>query len=1200
MATKFTWAQAAHNRDAAKDNEVSFKKGDVLKVFQKYPNGWWVAENNGKMGVCPGSWLRDLSEQDALALIASRSASTPTPTAATASTIGMARAQSATAVNTSGGGSGTAAATATAAARPMGSHQSASVVDGSSTTAAQSSSTTAASTGNSNRNSSSGSKRRSSRRHPLFTVVALHDYRAANKDELSFRRGDRITISKEYPNGWLRGELDTERGLVPATYVQREEANLDATATAPVATAAPPTNTPTLLPPGAAVGTIAPAPTAQPKATDVLLVAKYSFEASDDRELTFKAGDIIKKLEEYGEWWKGEVNGNVGYFPANYVELYTASTQSSHATSTATAPAVPTAGPANSPSSSSSTNSAAPVAASSAAVSGAKASAAPPPTVVKRPSDATSTESLCFAIYDYQASNAGEISLSAGQVLALKAKLASGWAVGRAGDAVGYFPLSYVKELDRETAAKLHSEGVLASREASLSVAAEAPEAPAPHLPSRNRSSTTQPTTERAPMPLPTADKAPAATERAPMPLPTADKAPATTERAPMPLPTADKAAPAATTTPTMPNPNSLPPAPKRPGEKLVIATHDYTARSETEISFKKGEIFVLKRPSQSGWCLCTHNGRDGYAPENRVKAYEPKGDATAADDRETHHRRLTEEAERARKAADEAEQKRLTQEAEHQRLAAEAERKRLAAEEAENKRLAIEARYAEEAEQKRLAEEAKRLQAERERQEAEDASERERQAAEAAAAAAAAAEEERRRHAEAEAEAERKRQAEAHAAAEAEKQRDAQAAAAAEEERRRQAAEAEAAAAEEERRRHAEAAAAAADAERRRKEEQEAVEAEHRRQAAEAEAAAAEEERKRHAEAEAAAESERKRHAEAEAAAESERKHHAEAEAAAEEERKRHAEAEATAEEERKRHAEAESAAEEERTRHAAAEAEAEEERKVHQAAVEEEQRKQREAQGAEAEAEAEIERNESSGDDDGANFGARRSSLDESGRDARVRMPVKRPSLSNLRGRGALPPQQSGRKLPAIPAATAAPSGDVAQELNELRALVQTLQAQIPDRQQLAQRLEASERVQSQQAQRIAALESELSMFSAGYTSGGTSASASRESTLDDDLGASSTTPRYNPQASEGVGAAAVLFASSPAEVTTTQLADALTREFNLRREMESVICKLDTQVHSLSRAVHKLQRELNEQQTLEQFGQHKLRPVGRDLTR
>ena len=69
MATpvRFTWAQAAHTRDAAKDNEVSFKKGDVLKVFQKYPNGWWVAENNGKMGVCPGSWLRDISEEDAIA-----------------------------------------------------------------------------------------------------------------------------------------------------------------------------------------------------------------------------------------------------------------------------------------------------------------------------------------------------------------------------------------------------------------------------------------------------------------------------------------------------------------------------------------------------------------------------------------------------------------------------------------------------------------------------------------------------------------------------------------------------------------------------------------------------------------------------------------------------------------------------------------------------------------------------------------------------------------------------------------------------------------------------------------------------------------------------------------------------------------------------------------------------------------------------
>jgi hypothetical protein len=28
---------------------------------------------------------------------------------------------------------------------------------------------------------------------------------------------------------------------------------------------------------------------------------------------------VIGVLEKQGEWWKGELNGKVGYFPANYV-----------------------------------------------------------------------------------------------------------------------------------------------------------------------------------------------------------------------------------------------------------------------------------------------------------------------------------------------------------------------------------------------------------------------------------------------------------------------------------------------------------------------------------------------------------------------------------------------------------------------------------------------------------------------------------------------------------------------------------------------------------------------------------------------------------------------------------------------------------------------------------------------------------------
>eukprot|EP00029_Vermamoeba_vermiformis_P005510 TRINITY_DN1934_c0_g2_i1.p1 TRINITY_DN1934_c0_g2~~TRINITY_DN1934_c0_g2_i1.p1 ORF type:complete len:451 (-),score=115.05 TRINITY_DN1934_c0_g2_i1:95-1417(-) len=49
------------------------------------------------------------------------------------------------------------------------------------------------------------------------------------------------------------------------------------------------------------------------------VVAVYDFNGETNFDLSFKTGDSIGVLEKQGEWWKGELNGKVGYFPANYV-----------------------------------------------------------------------------------------------------------------------------------------------------------------------------------------------------------------------------------------------------------------------------------------------------------------------------------------------------------------------------------------------------------------------------------------------------------------------------------------------------------------------------------------------------------------------------------------------------------------------------------------------------------------------------------------------------------------------------------------------------------------------------------------------------------------------------------------------------------------------------------------------------------------
>jgi len=51
--------------------------------------------------------------------------------------------------------------------------------------------------------------------------------------------------------------------------------------------------------------------------------ALYDYEAAEQDELTFKSGDQFEKLEDEDEqgWCKGRVNGKLGLYPANYVEI---------------------------------------------------------------------------------------------------------------------------------------------------------------------------------------------------------------------------------------------------------------------------------------------------------------------------------------------------------------------------------------------------------------------------------------------------------------------------------------------------------------------------------------------------------------------------------------------------------------------------------------------------------------------------------------------------------------------------------------------------------------------------------------------------------------------------------------------------------------------------------------------------------------
>jgi signal transducing adaptor molecule len=48
--------------------------------------------------------------------------------------------------------------------------------------------------------------------------------------------------------------------------------------------------------------------------------ALYDFEPNEEGELSFKEGDIIRVIDSvYKDWWKGELRGQIGIFPVNYI-----------------------------------------------------------------------------------------------------------------------------------------------------------------------------------------------------------------------------------------------------------------------------------------------------------------------------------------------------------------------------------------------------------------------------------------------------------------------------------------------------------------------------------------------------------------------------------------------------------------------------------------------------------------------------------------------------------------------------------------------------------------------------------------------------------------------------------------------------------------------------------------------------------------
>jgi drebrin-like protein len=51
-------------------------------------------------------------------------------------------------------------------------------------------------------------------------------------------------------------------------------------------------------------------------------IAVYDYDAAEENELNFRTGDTITDIVFVSEdWWQGTLNGQVGLFPFNFVDL---------------------------------------------------------------------------------------------------------------------------------------------------------------------------------------------------------------------------------------------------------------------------------------------------------------------------------------------------------------------------------------------------------------------------------------------------------------------------------------------------------------------------------------------------------------------------------------------------------------------------------------------------------------------------------------------------------------------------------------------------------------------------------------------------------------------------------------------------------------------------------------------------------------
>ncbi|KAI8817468.1 uncharacterized protein EV422DRAFT_570810 [Fimicolochytrium jonesii] len=275
------------------------------------------------------------------------------------------------------------------------------------------------------------------------TAHAVYDYDAKGDGEISLRSGDELVVLVPEKDGWIkvRNVAGGASGLVPATYIKEIVGGGSGAA-------------------GAGGVVVNQAAAAMSKRASVITTAGggggarqvkaiYDFTATDEGELTFKAGDIIDVLDTGNDfsdeaWWEGRLprTNQSGQFPIVFTQGWQALQGLDNGFGGG---ALPSLGrPAG-------VESVAQAAASRReSMMSRRTSALPAKSAGVSASSAASAGVRVRALFAYQSTCDGELSMEIGDVISVVSKNtgSDAWWEGESSRGKGQFPVNYVEQIE--------------------------------------------------------------------------------------------------------------------------------------------------------------------------------------------------------------------------------------------------------------------------------------------------------------------------------------------------------------------------------------------------------------------------------------------------------------------------------------------------------------------------------------------------------------------------------------------------------------------------------------------------------------------------------------------------------------------------------------------------------------------------------